>query len=395
MRLRKIVSFIFASYFTFFNPIFSQTETEQLIIQQDSIASFFRKTVLTTHNLQTLKLKNIEPDFKPGDLKDLELRLEINFSFDSYALTDTAKSQLDNFAKVLKDPEFQHLFVELAGHTCEKGPAEYNEVLSQRRVNSARDYLINAQKINPIRISPRAYGERLPLIPGAKTEVERAQNRRVVTYLPENRSAIERILEEIPNLGFRWAVLQYTNTDTFKLVEYDGSSQLKSEDEYRIFVRPFQKKYIYLYQLDSRGKGEWLFPRDDIALKNPVMPGNYFLPDNSRLFVLDHNVGKETIFLVVTDTPVEELEALLENDTEASFPEAVEHAIKTRGLEDVIIKPWKKNQTVIPKDNQVVVSSEGQREFDDKLELRIPQKNIVNIMAQYREFFTVLEFEHK
>ncbi|MBC8186283.1 OmpA family protein [candidate division KSB1 bacterium] len=387
--MKKIIKFIFISLI-----IFSFCVTElpgvpgntQKMGQDDlksveELKSFFRKS------------RSLKDDFK---ISDLELRLAISFAFDSESLNSTAKAQLDNLAKVLTDPSFAKLSIELAGHTCDRGNAKYNYLLSKRRVKSASDYLLYNYNINPSRIKTRAYGESMPLIPGATGEAERAANRRVVTYLPENRSTIEKMLEEMPYFyGFRWAVFHYQEDGTAELVNYDGSSVLYSDGEYRLYLRPAREKYVYILQEDSKGNSQWLFPRKDINISNPLKPGEYFLPGRANVFVLDNTVGTETIYLVVTDEPAKNLEVLLDKNPSAAFKESVFKVVKTRGLKIVKIGP--PAPTTGTKPNTIIISPGPQisenKVNSDKSE--IPQTNIANVMALYNEFFMVLKFEHR
>ncbi len=342
------------------------------------IKSFFKKS------------RSVEADFQ---ISDLELRLAMSFELDSDTLNKKSQTQLDNLASVLLEPEFSALTIELAGHTCDLGDANYNLQLSSRRVQHAFEYLVDKHRISPNRITTRAYGESRPLIIGARKESERAVNRRVVTYLTENRETIEKMLDAIPyNLGFRWAVFRYTKDNKAELIEYDGSSILKSDDAYRVFLRPARRKYVYIFQEDSRGKNQWLFPRKDLEYSNPLEPGEYFLPSRSKVFVLDDNVGTESIYLVVTDEPAAELEALIDNDAPNLIAEAVKKTVLTRGLKKIRIGPPVDSTEVTL--NTVVISPQTQELLVSK-DLAVPPKNVANIMAQYSEFFVVLEFEHR
>jgi len=195
---------------------------------------------------------------------DLVLPLEVNFKLNSAELTVLACRQLDNLATVLLKPKNMNLKLELAGHTCDLGGQDYNMGLSQRRNDSALDYLKKEYGIDEARLSSIAYGESLPVIPNAKSEEDRVINRRVVVYLPENREIIEKILKKnLQDPGFQWAVFHYTEDNITKLVNYDGTSVLKSADQYRVYIRPLKIKYVYIYQKDSHGNENWLFPRND------------------------------------------------------------------------------------------------------------------------------------
>ena len=69
------------------------------------------------------------------------------------------------------------LVVEVAGHTDWEGDDVYNMDLSQRRVDSVRQWLIG-KGVAPERLTAKGYGESKPIASNA-TEEGRAENRRV------------------------------------------------------------------------------------------------------------------------------------------------------------------------------------------------------------------------
>jgi len=85
------------------------------------------------------------------------------FDFDSYALRDDARTALDHDAKLLRDNADAKLTVE--GHCDERGTAEYNQALGERRAQAARDYLVNAG-IDASRLKVVSYGKERPFDPG-------------------------------------------------------------------------------------------------------------------------------------------------------------------------------------------------------------------------------------
>lgn len=97
------------------------------------------------------------------------------FDFDSAALRSGARSDLREFANSMQDyPETEILVV---GHTDSKGSAEYNMGLSERRADSAADFLID-QGISANRLRTEGRGETEPVATN-DTEAGRQQNRRV------------------------------------------------------------------------------------------------------------------------------------------------------------------------------------------------------------------------
>ena len=64
---------------------------------------------------------------------------DVHFDFDRYSLRPEATRALDEAIKALQ--ENADLRIEIEGHTCNIGTAEYNLALGERRANAVRDYL--------------------------------------------------------------------------------------------------------------------------------------------------------------------------------------------------------------------------------------------------------------
>ncbi len=99
---------------------------------------------------------------------------DIYFEFDQYILSDRAKQNLNKKAQWLKD--FPSAKAQIEGHCDERGSAEYNLALGQKRADAAMQYLVSLG-INANRISTISYGKEKPLDPG-HTEAAWAKNRR-------------------------------------------------------------------------------------------------------------------------------------------------------------------------------------------------------------------------
>jgi peptidoglycan-associated lipoprotein len=96
------------------------------------------------------------------------------FDFDSYALSEAARGALDANARLLRENRSARVVIE--GHCDERGTAEYNQALGERRAQAARDYLVNAG-IDGGRLSVISYGKERPFATGAD-EAAWALNRR-------------------------------------------------------------------------------------------------------------------------------------------------------------------------------------------------------------------------
>jgi outer membrane protein OmpA-like peptidoglycan-associated protein len=103
------------------------------------------------------------------------LAVAIAFAFDSATLASDAYPLLDNLAEGIKltDPSTT---VNIEGHTDASGTDAYNLLLSERRANAVRDYLIQHHGIAAARLRSSGKGESSPLTPSAPND---AKNRRV------------------------------------------------------------------------------------------------------------------------------------------------------------------------------------------------------------------------
>lgn len=89
--------------------------------------------------------------------RNMEITLEdIYYDFDRYEIRDDAKPSLNKLARILT--ENPTIRIQLSSHTDCQGGAKYNETLSQRRAESAVEYLIN-QGIDTERLTAKGYGE--------------------------------------------------------------------------------------------------------------------------------------------------------------------------------------------------------------------------------------------
>ncbi len=98
----------------------------------------------------------------------------VPYAFDSAALTPMAQSILKRKAAWLNDNPGEAVVIQ--GHCDERGTAEYNLALGERRAESARAYLIDLG-IPSSRLATISYGEEKPLDPSSSEEAW-AKNRR-------------------------------------------------------------------------------------------------------------------------------------------------------------------------------------------------------------------------
>ena len=99
---------------------------------------------------------------------------DVHFDFDRYSLRPEATRALDEAIRTLQ--ENPDLRIEVEGHTCNIGTAEYNLALGERRANAVRDYL-TSRGIGADRLRTVSYGEERPKYDNAREETRRMNRR--------------------------------------------------------------------------------------------------------------------------------------------------------------------------------------------------------------------------
>jgi outer membrane protein OmpA-like peptidoglycan-associated protein/tetratricopeptide (TPR) repeat protein len=120
---------------------------------------YFRSTPveLSSHSVRTDSTAEINFSLDPIPAEDYEFTLKgILYDLDKADLRPESKRILDSLTVILHNNPT--LVIELASHTDSRAPEDYNLKLSQRRAQSAVDYLIQ-KGIPKDRLVPVGYGE--------------------------------------------------------------------------------------------------------------------------------------------------------------------------------------------------------------------------------------------
>ena len=72
------------------------------------------------------------------------------------------------------------LRLEIEGHTCNIGTAEYNLALGDRRANAVQDYLVS-RGVSADRLRTISYGEERPKYDNSREETRRLNRRAALT----------------------------------------------------------------------------------------------------------------------------------------------------------------------------------------------------------------------
>ena len=124
---------------------------------------------------QADKLKATAKEAAAVSTKGTYEMVDIHFAFDKFNLMDEARGTLSKHAEWLNKNKAVKIVVE--GHCDERGTAEYNLALGERRANAVVKFLLDLG-IDSQRIKAISYGAELPLDHGHNEEAW-AKNRRV------------------------------------------------------------------------------------------------------------------------------------------------------------------------------------------------------------------------
>src|SRR6185369_2329181 len=117
---------------------------------------------------------NIQVTAAPAPPKQRFVFEDVFFDFDRYSLRPEATRVLDEAIAAMRDDAT--LKLEIEGHTCNIGTAEYNLALGDRRATSVRDYL-TSRGIGADRLRTVSYGEERPKYDNAREETRRLNRR--------------------------------------------------------------------------------------------------------------------------------------------------------------------------------------------------------------------------
>ena len=108
----------------------------------------------------------------------LKLDDKVYFEFNKWGIDPRSFDLLNDVAKTLNEgANKDKITIEIGGHTDSKGSDKYNKTLSQKRVDSVREYLIG-KGVAADRMTSIGYGESMPIDSNRSAE-GRARNRRV------------------------------------------------------------------------------------------------------------------------------------------------------------------------------------------------------------------------
>lgn len=144
----------------------TQVKTKPVIKELPSV-----QPVKEDQNTESINLDALEPVQNSGKLS---IALEkVYFDFDSYSLSSEDRTSLQKNTEIIKNISD---VIQIEGNCDERGSAEYNLALGDKRAKAAMKYLVT-MGIPAKRLSVISYGEERPAIQG-HDETAFSKNRR-------------------------------------------------------------------------------------------------------------------------------------------------------------------------------------------------------------------------
>ena len=158
----------------------AQREAEKIALEREEEAKRkLQAQALLEHEAKLLQAKKDEitrakEAVKVEITKLLQLD-NIEFKVSKASLTKEGDATVDKLANILI--QYPNIKVEIAGHTDSDGSAQFNQKLSQARVDAVKDRLV-LKGISSTRLTAKGYGESKPLVPNTNN-TNKQKNRRV------------------------------------------------------------------------------------------------------------------------------------------------------------------------------------------------------------------------
>jgi outer membrane protein OmpA-like peptidoglycan-associated protein len=183
----------------------------------------------------------------------LTIESGVTFELDKWEVRAEASETLQSIVEVINQADiFSEILI--VGHTCDIATDEYNQLLSERRAESVREFLEGAGlEVDSIRTE--GHGESEPVVPNISEE-NRSQNRRVeITFVTRDGREIERTVSAV---GAK------------RKVEFSWISPVEDADSVEAAVIPLLFGDEFFTEGDDN-------PRAVIGLNGHIEPGETFI----------------------------------------------------------------------------------------------------------------------
>ena len=148
-----------------------------------SVSSLAKQAMTLSDSSDTIETTVVDDQIR------LSISGDVLFDFDSDAIQPEGAQVLEELADLLSESDIEAVLVE--GHTDSIGAASYNLPLSERRAQSAIDWLTENEGLSDIEFTPEGHGFERPVADnthsdGSDNPEGRQQNRRVEFVIDED-----------------------------------------------------------------------------------------------------------------------------------------------------------------------------------------------------------------
>ncbi len=156
----------------------SQMQADQIALLSEEKAAL--EGVRRQYQLAQRDNAQLRESLQSRHLEPVPLNLNVQFQTGSYELAPHYQAQLDTVADMMADSEGQAWLIE--GHADRNGEPKQNYVLSQRRADAVRGYLIQ-RGVEPSQLIVDAFGDTLPVMEAESLENNIYDRRVSISYM--------------------------------------------------------------------------------------------------------------------------------------------------------------------------------------------------------------------
>ncbi|MBU0676252.1 MAG: DUF4384 domain-containing protein [Proteobacteria bacterium] len=111
-------------------------------------------------------------------------------------------------------------------------------------------------------------------------------------------------------IRFNWGLIHQDKNGVQKILDFSSSPEIATGDSLRIYVRPLENVYVYLYLFDSSKDIALVFPESpDFYEQQPSFLGNeFYIPSSETWFDIVDPTGIENFYLLAASERLISLE---------------------------------------------------------------------------------------
>jgi S1-C subfamily serine protease len=172
------------------------------------------------------------------------------------------------------------------------------------------------------------------------------------------------------------------------LIEQGGV--LRSGDKFQVSFKASKDSYVYIFLQDSKGEISQLLPHPKVEQSNRVIKDDeYVIPAKDKWFWLDENVGKETIYILAMENPLDAAESVM-STLKSSGIDKLQKTLGDNLLAAKVISILHTDEKLIEDINAIekkIGAFEPQQSFESKSgqELFNNSKNVIQAFIQTKE----------